>query len=141
MKIYILGNKYSDNYYDIYETERAKKPVDLSHIDKEKANQIRCIAFVNYLMDFNEMHGRFYRKSDPMMERTIVEIFDDSSPIDKTDILTYLGIDPSDDYEWSAIGHLASDVCEDPKCEDHIKNAIKLRSLLKNDENENVMSI
>ena len=120
-KFIVRGNSNYD--YDIYETENSKNPIDLEKISPVHACTIRCVALINYFVDYNKKQCDFYKKEEGQVVTALMNLFDKNSKIKADDILNYFGVQYNGEIEWGAIHGLTEDVCNDLNHSSNLYNA------------------
>ncbi len=136
-KFFVHG---SDNEvgYEIYENRTDRKPVDFREMHKPYDSILRCVAFLNYIIEFNNGQSDFYKRETAVVVAECIKIFKGNSKCEKSNILKHFGVDPEKVYEYKAITNLTRDICKDPEADKHIVAAAKVIINLRNEEETNV---
>lgn len=136
-KFFVQGSN-NEVGYEIYENRTDRKPVDLRELHKPYDSILRCIAFLNYLIAFNNQQPEFYKRETAVVVAECIKIFKGNSKCSKDNILKYFGVDPEKVYEYKAITNLTRDICKDIEADRHIVTAAKFIVNLRNEEESKV---
>lgn len=113
MKKFIVSGKLSNVGYNIFATEESKKPINLDSLSPNNARIVRCVALINYVVNYNNKQCDFYRRKENQVVNALINLFDTNSKIQPNAILKYFGIKPQDKGEVNAINGLLDDICKD----------------------------
>ena len=134
MSKFFVKSSNNSRGYDIYLNRTDRMPIDFTTIHTPNDSIVRCIAFLNYMIEYNNSQPEVYKKDTAVVVAECVKIFKGTSTCTRGNLLKYFGIQLGNVYDYKTIVCLTRDIFQDELANKHIIAAAKAIVTLRNEE-------